>query len=144
MSSDVWWYYMLELSFYWSLVLSLFMDIKRKVCFVLLFMCVSNVASAFHWRLLSCNVCIYCGRKYQILVTKLEHRYSGWSKFVLNQEGFECGMAGLWHLRGMYLRTSWDYFETNAKAVSRPRPDHCWGQGRGLDIHEAKPSPADS
>lgn len=28
--SDVYWYYMLELSFYWSLVLSLFMDARRK------------------------------------------------------------------------------------------------------------------
>lgn len=29
-STDVWWYYMLEMAFYWSLVLSLFMDTKRK------------------------------------------------------------------------------------------------------------------
>jgi hypothetical protein len=29
-TADIWWYYMLELSFYWSLVLSLFMDTRRK------------------------------------------------------------------------------------------------------------------
>lgn len=29
-SADVWWYYMIEMAFYWSLVLSLFMDTKRK------------------------------------------------------------------------------------------------------------------
>ena len=27
---DVWWYYMLELSLYWSLLLSQFTDVKRK------------------------------------------------------------------------------------------------------------------
>ncbi|ESO00902.1 hypothetical protein HELRODRAFT_82517 [Helobdella robusta] len=27
---DIWYYYMIEISFYWSLVLSLFMDIRRK------------------------------------------------------------------------------------------------------------------
>jgi len=30
MTSDLYWYYMLEMSFYWSLVFSLFMDVKRK------------------------------------------------------------------------------------------------------------------
>ena len=27
---DVWWYYMLELSLYWSLMISQFTDVKRK------------------------------------------------------------------------------------------------------------------
>ncbi|KFM78045.1 Ceramide synthase 6, partial [Stegodyphus mimosarum] len=29
-TNDVWWYYMLELGFYWSLTMSQFMDTKRK------------------------------------------------------------------------------------------------------------------
>lgn len=32
-SDDMWWYYMVELGFYWSLIYSLFMDNKRKVRF---------------------------------------------------------------------------------------------------------------
>lgn len=32
-SDDMWWYYMIELGFYWSLIYSLFMDNKRKVSF---------------------------------------------------------------------------------------------------------------
>ena len=27
---DVWWYYMIELTFYWSLTFSQFYDVKRK------------------------------------------------------------------------------------------------------------------
>ena len=27
---DVWWYYMIELTFYWSLTISQFYDVKRK------------------------------------------------------------------------------------------------------------------
>ena len=29
-TDDVWWYYMLELSFYWSLMLSQFFDVQRS------------------------------------------------------------------------------------------------------------------
>ena len=31
---DVWWYYMIELTFYWSLTFSQFYDVKRKGIYV--------------------------------------------------------------------------------------------------------------
>ncbi|CAG0879822.1 unnamed protein product, partial [Darwinula stevensoni] len=52
-SPDVWWYYMLELSFYWSLMFSQFFDIQRKD-FWQMFMhhCATICLLSFSW---ACN-----------------------------------------------------------------------------------------
>lgn len=47
---DVWWYYMVELSFYWSLCISQFFDVKRKDFWEMFIHHVTTIAlMAFSW-----------------------------------------------------------------------------------------------
>ena len=51
---DVWWYYMIELSFYWSLCISQFFDVKRKDFWEMFIHHVTTIAlMAFSW---TCNL----------------------------------------------------------------------------------------
>ena len=51
---DVWWYYMIELSFYWSLCISQFYDVKRKDFWEMFIHHVTTIAlMAFSW---TCNL----------------------------------------------------------------------------------------
>jgi ceramide synthetase len=51
---DVWWYYMIELSFYWALMVSQFFDVKRKD-FMQMFVhhCATIMLLSFSW---ACNL----------------------------------------------------------------------------------------
>lgn len=51
---DVWWYYMIELSFYWALCISQFFDVKRKDFWEMFIHHVTTIAlMAFSW---TCNL----------------------------------------------------------------------------------------
>ena len=54
---DVWWYYMIELSFYWALCFSQFYDVKRKDFWEMFIHHITTIAlMAFSW---TCNLTRY-------------------------------------------------------------------------------------